>query len=272
MQPAPDFAHPSIAMSKESETMTSCHRWVIAALSALLLAFSVAGGAIAADPAPSQPSKEAIEKIVRDYLLEHPEVIEEAIHVLRARKAAEEEERAGAALATHEAALYRNPMSPVSGNAGGDVTVVEFFDYQCGYCKSTLPAMLDLLRSDRNIRVIWKELPILGPVSRVAARAALAAKKQDKYLDFHIGVMGMRGQLTEDRIYEVAGKIGIDVARLQLDMKDPAIDSYLDANLQLADAIGIRGTPAFIIGGELVAGAIGADDMKRMIAKARAGG
>lgn len=252
--------------------MTSCHRWVIAALSALLLALSAAGGAIAADPTPSQPSKEAIEKIIRDYLLEHPEVIEDAIHVLRARKEAEEEKKAGAALAANEAALYRNPMSPVSGNAQGDVTVVEFFDYQCGYCKRSLSVMVDLLRADKKVRVIWKELPILGPVSRVAARAALAARKQDKYLDFHIGVMGLRGQLTEDRIYEVAGKIGIDIAQLQLDMKNPEIDRYLDANLQLADAIGIRGTPAFIIGGTLVPGAIGADDMKRMIAKARTGG
>lgn len=251
--------------------MTPRHRRIVAALSAGLIAVAATAGS-AAEPKPSQPAKAEIEKIIRDYLLAHPEVIEEAILELRARRAAEEEKRAGAALESNEEALYRNPMSPASGSEAPDVTVVEFFDYQCGYCKTTLPVMVDLLRTDKKIRVIWKELPILGPVSRIAARAALAARKQNKYLDFHIGVMGLRGRLTEDRIYEVAGKIGIDIGQLQLDMKDPAIESYLDSNLQLADSIGIRGTPAFVIGDNVVPGAIDAENIKRMIAKARAGG
>ena len=147
-------------------------------------------------------------------------------------------------------------MTPVSGNTSGDVTVVEFFDYQCGYCKRSLASMIDLLTSDTNVRVVWKELPILGPASRFAARAAMAAKKQGKYFDLHVALMRARGRLTEQKVMDAAKDAGIEVTQLRADMKDPTLEIYLNETQQLATALGIRGTPAFVIGDTLVAGAI----------------
>jgi protein-disulfide isomerase len=218
------------------------------------------------------PDKSAIERIVRDYLIANPEVIEEAIQALQAKREAAEKNRAQAALSEHGDALRGHPMTPVSGNATGDVTVVEFFDYQCGYCKRSLASLVDLLSSDKNVRVVWKELPILGPVSRFAARAAMAAKKQDKYFDFHVGVMAARGRLSESKVMSIAADVGLNIDRLREDMKDPMIEAYLDETLQLANSLGIRGTPAFVIGDTLVPGAIDEAGMKRIIAETRAGG
>ena len=218
------------------------------------------------------PQREAVEAIVRDYLLRNPEVLVEALEAYRAKQEASKLEAAGAAIAAHREALLRHPMSPVSGNPKGDVTVVEFFDYQCGYCKRSLDTMLDAMKSDPKLRVVWKDLPILGPVSRYAAQAAMAAAKQDKYLDFHVAVMGARGQLTEARVLELADKAGIDVARMKKDMADPAIARYLDETTEMAMTLGITGTPGFIVGDHLIPGAIGPDDMRAVIAEARAAG
>ena len=217
-------------------------------------------------------SKKDVEKIVRDYLIANPELIQEAIQVLQAKREAAENARAKAAMAAHGDALRAHPMTPVSGNASGDVTVVEFFDYQCGYCKRSLASMIGLLKSDKQVRVVWKELPILGPASRFAARAAMAAKKQKKYFQFHVALMGARGRLTEQNVMDVAKDVGLDVARLRGDMEDPRIEAYLDETQQLATALGIRGTPAFVIGDTVVRGAIDEADMKQIIAQMRAGG
>lgn len=222
--------------------------------------------------ATKAPGKLAIEKIVHDYLIANPEVIEEAIQALQAKREAAEKNRAQVALSENSDALRGHPMTPVSGNDTGDVTVVEFFDYQCGYCKRSLASMVDLLNSDKNVRVVWKELPILGPASRFAARAAMAAKKQDKYFDFHVGMMGARGRLSESKVMSIAADVGLNVDRLREDMKDAKIETYLDETLQLANSLGIRGTPALIIGNTLVRGAIDGSSMKQIIAKTRAGG
>jgi len=218
------------------------------------------------------PDKSAIERIVHDYLIANPEVIEEAIQALQAKREVAEKNRAQAALSEHGDDLRGHPMTPVSGNSTGDVTVVEFFDYGCGYCKRSLASLIDLLNSDKNVRVVWKELPILGPASRFAARAAMAAMKQDKYFDFHVGLMGARGRLSESKVMSIAADVGLNIDRLREDMKDPTIEAYLDETLQLANSLGIRGTPAFVIGDTLVPGAIDASAMKRIIAKTRAGG
>ena len=162
-------------------------------------------------------------------------------------------------------------MSPVSGNPKGDVTLVEFFDYQCGYCKRSLKPVRDLLETDRQLRIVWKEFPILGPVSRFAARAAMASENQGRYLEFHVAVMGSRGKLTEDRVMTLAGSVGLDVQRLRRDMDDPAIEEYLDETIRLAQVLGIRGTPAFVIGDTLVPGVVGDARLKELIAKARSG-
>ena len=217
----------------------------------------------------SNLSKSDVEKIVRDYLIANPEVIRDAIEALQAKREASENARTKAAMAVHGDALRAHPMTPVSGNASGDVTVVEFFDYQCGYCKRVLPSLIEVIDSDKNLRVIWKELPILGPVSRFAARAAMASDKQGKYLEYHIALMTLRGRLTEKRVMETAKSVGLDMGRLIEDMRSPKIDRYLDETLQLAESLGINGTPAFLIGNQLVPGAISADQMRQIIARSR---
>ena len=217
-------------------------------------------------------SKSDVEKIVRDFLIANPEVIQEVIQALQAKREAAENTRTKAAMAMHGDALRAHPMTPVSGNTLGDVTVVEFFDYQCGYCKRSLASMIGLLKSDKNVRVIWKELPILGPASRFAARAAMAAKKQGKYFDLHAALMSARGRLTEQKVMDAAKDVGLKVTQLRADMKDPTIEVYLNETQQLATALGIRGTPAFVIGDTLVPGALDEAGMKQIIAQMRAGG
>ena len=249
--------------------MISLRIRILAALAALALLAPVA--AVAHSDLGSVPDKSAIEGIVRDYLLSNPEVIEEAIGVLRAKRQEEERKRAEAAIAENSEALHAHPMSPVSGNRKGDVTVVEFFDYRCGFCKRALPAMEALLAEDANVRVVWKEFPILGPVSDFAARAAMAADRQGRYYPFHLALM-KEPELTEDKVVEIAVGAGLDIERLRRDMEDPAIRAYLDETRALAQQVGINGTPAFVIGGTLIGGAVNAARMKELVAAARAGG
>ena len=241
-----------------------------------LLAIAAAAAFIpdsrADSPAAPGLDKEAVRKIVREYLIEHPEVIEEAIRGLQAKRESRKQDRARAALRQHDKALRSHPMSPVSGNPKGDVTLVEFFDYQCGYCKRSLKPVKDLLETDKKLRIVWKEFPILGPVSRFAARTAMASEKQGRYLEFHVAVMGSRGKLTEDRVMAIAASLGLDVQRLRRDMEDPAIEKYLDETIRLARVLGIEGTPAFVIGDTLVPGAVGGTRLKELIARARSGG
>jgi protein-disulfide isomerase len=147
--------------------------------------------------------------------------------------------------------------------------MVEFFDYQCGYCKRMFEPLMHEIEQDGKVKLIMKEFPILGPMSVVASKAALAARKQGKYQEMHFGLMGFRGQLTEEAIYAVAEDVGLDVDRLKTDMESDDIAAMLRANYDLSEALDIRGTPAFVIGNELIPGAISDDALKGMIAKAR---
>lgn len=216
--------------------------------------------------------RKAVGEIVREYLLENPEVLEEAMQILRQRREEERLSRARAAIAENDRALRAHPLSPVSGNPEGDVTVVEFFDYRCSYCKRAFPAVMALLESDDRVRVVWKEFPILGPVSDLAAVAAMAADRQGLYHDFHVAMMGTGEKLTEEGIFGLAAAVGLDVERLRRDMGDPAIAAYLEETRRLAGALGISGTPAFVIGDSLVPGAIDDIQMKELVAAARADG
>ncbi len=239
------------------------------ALSAALACAAITGAQT--EPQPP-PDKEAVREIVREYLLEHPEVIEEAIRALQARRQADQAARTRDALVKNRVALTRHPMSPVSGNPDGDVTLVEFFDYQCGYCKRSLEPVMDLLESDPDLRVVWKDFPVLGQVSTFAALASMAAQKQGKYLPFHKALMGARDRLTEESVMEIAGQTGLDVDRLQQDMADAEIITYLQETQRLARELGINGTPAFVIGNTLVPGAVDGARLKQLIAQARRGG
>ena len=213
---------------------------LLSALTALVLVAGIAAESRA--QTPPAPDRDAIETIVRDYLLKNPEIIEEAIGLLRTKRQTEMLARVQAAIRENDEALRAHPMSPVSGNAHGDVTLVEFFDYQCGYCKRALGTMEALLDTDADVRVVWKEFPILGPVSSIAARAAMAADRQDRYLPFHLALM-RAPELTEEKVFEIAGETGLDIERLRRDMEDPTIDAYLEETRALARELGIEGTP-----------------------------
>ena len=236
------------------------------------LALALAAGAQAHAQEPAALDRQAIGEIVREYLIENPEVIEEAMLALRAKREPPRRQVVRRMIERSRDALFAHPMTPVSGDAQGDVTLVEFFDYQCGYCKAALAPMKELLASDARLRVVWKEFPILGPMSRFTARAAMAAARQDRYLDFHLAAMGAAEELTESSVMGIAERLGIDVERLRRDMDDPAIEAYLDETNRLARDLGITGTPAFVIGDALVPGVMGIEQLRQLIADVRAGG
>lgn len=226
---------------------------------------------IQAAPAPAlSPEQEAaIRALIGEHLRAHPEIVIEALQAWQSRQITEQEIRQRGALAANRAELENDGVSPVAGNPQGDVTVVEFFDYQCGYCKQALPDLRRLLAEQPNLRVVFKEFPVFGPVSEFAARAALAAARQNLYLPFHTALMKAQGPLSEARILKIAEASGLDVARLKRDMQDPAIAAAIAANLSLGEALGIEGTPTFVIGDEVVAGAVGYDALAAQIAEAR---
>jgi protein-disulfide isomerase len=218
---------------------------------------------------PPEPSREAIERVVRDYLMRHPELIIESLQAFEQRQRAEQAQRVSAAIRAHRDELLANPHAPVGGNPKGDVTVVEFFDYRCGYCKRAAPTMKRLVEQDRNIRVVYKEFPILGPESVFAARAALAARGQGKYVVFHDALMGAEEALNDESIMNIAAGVGLDTAQLRKDMDSAEIAAHVRRNLMLAQRLGVSGTPAFIIGDQLVPGAADLSSLQRLVAQAR---
>lgn len=216
---------------------------------------------------------EAMRTFILDTIRQNPEIVVEAMRILHAREQKEHEEAARKALSTYHAVLKQDPSAPVGGNPKGDVTIVEFFDYRCGYCKRAFPKVVELLAEDANIRWVFKELPILGPDSRLAARVALAVWNiaPEKYWNFHAKTMASSGSPTKDKLFAIARDSGLDETALENAMKDGAIQESLQRNLELARALGIDGTPAFVIGDKIIRGAIGVEEFKSLIAKSRKG-
>jgi protein-disulfide isomerase len=243
-------------------------RLLICLVVASLAATPLAGAAEKVTPA----KKSAFEQIVHDYILQHPEVIVEALQSAEEKMKAQSEESARAALVERRQELLDDPTAPTAGNPKGDVTIVEFFDYRCPYCKQVEPALEALLTEDRELRIVYKELPILGKDSVYATRVALAARNQAMYDKFHAAMMAAKGKIDEKGILQIAADSGLDIERLRRDMPAPEIDEIIKRNYDLAQALDIHGTPAFVIGGELVAGAIDIETMKRRIAAARKSG
>ena len=221
----------------------------------------------AAELAPEQ--RREIESIVHDYLLQHPEVLIEAMRAAEEKVKTEAGEKAKQALVARRSEIFDDPGTPVGGNPKGDATLVEFFDYRCPYCKQVQPRLKELLAGDQQLRIAYKEFPILGSVSVAAARAALAAHRQSKYEAFHDAMMATSGQITDDTVYQVAGAVGLDVDRLKRDMSSPQIDAVLKANHALAEALDITGTPGFVIGDQIVPGAIELSSLRDLVARAR---
>lgn len=235
----------------------------------LVIAPLLAGPPALAADTFSAEQRQAIEAIVRDYLVRNPGVMIEVLEAAKEKLSNDAQAQRATALAERRREIFEDPNAPVAGNPQGDVTLVEFFDYRCPYCKQVAPAIHTLLGEDKQLRVVYKEFPVLGPESVTAARAALAARAQGKYEALHRALMEMKGQINETAILNAAKSAGVDVERLKRDMAAPEIDRMLQANHQLAAALDIRGTPGFVIGDEIVPGAVSIDALRQLIATAR---
>ena len=235
----------------------------------IVLAVGLCAAARAGE-APDAARRQEIETIVREYLRAHPEVVLEALQEMERREQERQRVQRVEAIRAHLAQLTQDPGSPVAGNPQGKVTVVEFFDYQCGYCKRQVAELKKLLQGDADVRLVYKDLPILGPPSVFAARAALAARKQGKHEALHEALMATKESLTEEIVLKVATESGLDIARLQKDMADPSVAEALERNFQLQRALNIEGTPALIVGTEFVPGAASVETLKVLVARARA--
>jgi protein-disulfide isomerase len=215
--------------------------------------------------------RQAIEGIVHDYLMKNPEVLLDALRSAREKLHRDAAAKAEKALNDRRSEIFDDPATPMGGNAQGDVTIVEFFDYRCPYCKQVQPSLETLLKEDHKLRFVYKEMPVLGAASVAAAHAALAAQRQGKYEAFHTAMMAAKGQITDDRVFTVASSVGLDIDRLKRDMTAPAIGEAINKNLALAEALNITGTPGFIIGGKIVTGALDPESLRKRIADARKG-
>jgi len=227
------------------------------------------GGPGPTDMAPAE--REQLRTEVRAYLLDNPEVILEAINILENRRKAKSEESDADRIAANADALYDDGHSWVGGNPDGDLTIVEFADYRCGFCKRAHPVVKRLLEEDGDLRLVYKEFPILGPESVMASRMAMAALELDPdgYRALNDALMGHRGELTEVAAYRMAKAAGYDLADLKAREDDEDIGAAIEANYALADELGLQGTPSFVIGDRIVRGFLSYDDMARTVAEVR---
>lgn len=200
-------------------------------------------------------TKEDIEKIVRSYILENPEIIEEAILKRRQQIIAEQKKKQANAIASLSDKLYRSKYDYVAGNPKGDVTVVEFFDYNCGFCRKAFKDVSEVIKKDKNVRVVFKELPIFGEPSVQSAKAALASIKQGKYFEFHRDMLLKPGRATLEKAMSVAKDLGMDLDKLKKDMESEDVAAALKANNDLANSIGLRGTPLYVVNNQIINGA-----------------
>ena len=221
----------------------------------------------------SADEKAAFEQMIHDYLMANPEVLIESLNAHRARQEAAAEAEAQAALKLMSHTLTTDPMVPKIGNPDGDVTIVEFFDYRCGYCKRVFPAVQELIETDGNIRYVLKEFPILGEESVVATRYALATwlTQPDVYERFRLTMMTSRGGLPQDKIRVLGAHAGVDLERVESALEDPRITEAIQETYAQARTLNINGTPAFIIGDRVVPGAVDLETLREIIAEERAG-
>jgi protein-disulfide isomerase len=245
-------------------------------LAPALVALALCGAPeIASAQSFSDSQRGEIEKIVKDYLLAHPEVLEEVSAELSKRQAAAEAEKHQTTISENAEAIFNSPRGVTLGNKDGDVSFVEFFDYNCGYCKHAMGDMLDLMKSDPKLKVVLKEFPVLGPGSVEAAQVAVAVRMQDpggkKYLDFHQKLLGGKGQADKARALAAAKDAGLDMTRLEKDIASPEVRATIEENFKLAEAMGMNGTPSYVIGKQVVVGAIGLDGLKEKVGIARCG-
>jgi protein-disulfide isomerase len=219
----------------------------------------------------SAPSHDLTDAVIEQYIRAHPEVIMESLQAMDTKREAEQRERQKVALAAKQNELLSDPTSPVSGNVKGEITLIEFYDYRCGYCKQAASAVTELQKQDPRVRVVYKDFPILGESSVLAAKAALASQAQGKHQVFHEALLASQAEMTKDEILKIAMGVGLNSKRLEADMADPKWQTVIDRNRALAHELGISGTPGFIVGTELVPGALDLNGLKELIVRAGRG-
>ncbi len=253
--------------------MNSIARAFAATVAIAVLAFSAPGAASAQNV--SAPQRAEIESIIKDYLMAHPEVIQDALSELEKRQTAAEAEKHKAAVKDNAEALLNSSRQVVLGNPQGDVALVEFFDYNCAFCKRAMADMLDLLKGDPKLKIVLKEFPVLGEGSVQAAQVAVAVRMQDKtgkkYLDFHQKLLGGRGQADRANALAAAKETGLDMKRLEKDMASDEIKASLEESFKLADALGLTGTPSYVVGSDILVGAVGLSALQEKVNTARCG-
>lgn len=231
--------------------------------------YSISYGQSDTESSLTPEQSEEVLRLFRRYMMEHPEDVVGALDAYAKKEEKTKNEKVHRTLAVGRAEIENDEGSFVGGNPDGNVSVIEFFDYRCSYCKKVHNTVRKLIEKDGNLRMVYKEFPILGPNSVVASRAALASRRQNKYLPYHNALMSARGSLDRKRIFEIAGDVGLDVDQLGKDMEDPAIAEIISRNHALAQRLNIGGTPAFVIGDEIVAGAAEYGRFRSMVNLAR---
>ena len=220
----------------------------------------------------SADQKTEMEKIVHEYLMEHPEILRDMANKLEFNDKQREADARVGTLKSKAGEIFHDATDPVVGNPNGDVTIVEFFDYNCGWCKKSIVEMKALVEKDKNVRVVMKEFPIFGGGSDYAAKAALASVKQGKYWEFHQALFATESKVTIEVADQIAAEVGIDVARMKKDMEDPAIAANIQKTQILAQTMLITGTPAFIVDDQVFPGYTALDGLEASIASVRANG
>jgi len=235
----------------------------------LALVLGIVASALVARPVvgADEPklTQQEIEKIVHDYLLREPEVLAEALRLLQQRQSSSAAQKAKQAIRNHQQALLSDQSSPVEGNAQGKVTIVEFFDYRCVHCRRVASTIDNLMRSNASVRVVYKNFPVLGEPSVLAARAAVAAQQQGGWPKLHRAMLAYEGDFTTETLLALGTSVGLDSGKLKTDMMSPATDKALQANLTLAAALGVDVTPTFVIGERVIRGALSAEAFQALV-------
>ena len=215
-------------------------------------------------------SDDRIKALVAETLRENPELVLEALQALEARQAEAQAATAASVLTEERGRLERDPNAPILGNPDGDVTIVEFFDYNCPYCKRAMSEVNALMAEDTNVRLVLREWPILSEGSAFAARAALASRQQGKYAKMHDALMTMRGKVEAEAVLRIAAEVGLDVEKLKIDMQSPEVEEHIATSTRLAEALGFNGTPSFVIGDQLIPGFVEKPQLIEAVNAARA--
>jgi protein-disulfide isomerase len=256
-----------VVLGKSVVTSGETGRETVAAATSTPAAAAEPGApaAPAASPTPSPAAagatsfspdqKKEIEQIIKNYLVTNPEIFLEAQTALEAKMEKEQAEKLKTAISENAKEIYRDPNADVAGNPNGDITVVEFFDYNCGYCKRGLHDIVKLVDTDKNVRVVFKELPILSKGSEEASRVAIASGKQGKYWDVHRAMLESKGAMNEANAIAIAQKLGLDIEKLKKDMASPEVEAEIKKSEALAKKMGVNGTPHFLVGDRAIPGA-----------------